>query len=280
MFVFFFVVLEVSFLLLLLLLLFYCVLLCFRAIPGANAVIGRESTMHIRPQSSHLTYFSPLDYYTRVQTIGQKQIRHSERKRDRERNILKQWCTGIVLQCYCTKGTVITCREYQLPLPPLSIAAPHEQLLPLFPCPHQSVVVTQQFYRAMPVPSVVVTQQFYRAMPVPCVVVTQQFYRAMPVPCDVVTQQFYRAMPVPSVVVTQQFYRAMPVPSVVVTQQFYRAMPVPSVVVTLQFYRAMPVPSVDGAEQTFVGPVYIVNMAVCWCFTDIAVGGLWHGVLH
>ena len=62
------------------------------------------------------------------------------------------------------------------------------------------------------------TQQFYRAMPVPSVVVIQQFYRAMPVP-SVVTQQFYRAMPVPSVVVTQQFYRAMPVPSVVGAQQ-------------------------------------------------------------
>ena len=137
-------------------------------------------------------------------------------------------------------GTVITCLEYQLPLPPLFIAAPHEQLLPHFPCPHQSVVVTQQFYRAMPVPSVVVTQQFYRAMSVPCVVVTQQFYRAMPVP------------------------------SVVVTQQFYRAMPVPSVVVTQQFYRAMPVPSVDGAHQRLVRLVCIVNTALCWALTDLA----------
>ena len=143
---------------------------------------------------------------------------------------------------------ILTYREYQLPLPPLFIAAPHEQLLPLFPCPHQSVVVTQQFYRAMPVPSVVVTQQFYRAMPVP------------------------------SVVVTQQFYRAMPVPSVVVTQQFYRAMPVPSV--TQQFYRAMPVPSVDGAQQRLARLVCIVNMALCWCLTDLDLGGFWHGVLQ
>ena len=100
--------------------------------------------------------------------------------------MFKEWVMGVFLQHYCTKVIAFTCKRCQQPLCPVFIAAPHGQLLPLFPCPHQSVVVTQQFYRAMPVPSVVVPQ-FYRAMPVPSVVVTQQFYRAMPVPSVVVT---------------------------------------------------------------------------------------------